>query len=67
MSKLKTERLNKMIENAISYNQQSKRFNSDFLNNQLETDDKGYIITKADSTETSIRSFCMWGYSRHSL
>ena len=28
--------------------------NSDFLNNQLETDDKGYIITKADSTETSI-------------
>ena len=29
--------------------------NSDFLNNQLETDDKGYIITKADSTETSIQ------------
>jgi len=28
--------------------------NSDFLNNQLETDDKGYIITKADSTATSI-------------
>ena len=28
--------------------------NSDFLNNQLETDDKGYIITKSDSTETSV-------------
>ena len=40
MSKLKTERLNKMIENAISYNQQSKRFNSDFLNRRL----KGFIL-----------------------
>ena len=29
--------------------------NSDFLNNQLETDDKGYIITKSDSTETSVK------------
>tara|TARA_B110000014_G_scaffold263785_1_gene261786 strand:- start:1307 stop:2233 length:927 start_codon:yes stop_codon:yes gene_type:complete len=31
------------------------RPNSSFLNNQLETDDKGYIITKSDSTETSIK------------
>ena len=29
--------------------------NSDFLDNQLETDDKGYIITKSDSTETSVK------------
>tara|TARA_Y100001970_G_scaffold78167_1_gene99493 strand:+ start:11459 stop:12388 length:930 start_codon:yes stop_codon:yes gene_type:complete len=29
--------------------------NSKFLNNQLETDDKGYILTKPDSTETSIK------------
>lgn len=29
--------------------------NSDFLKNQLETDDKGYIITKSDSTETSVK------------
>ncbi len=28
--------------------------NSKFLNNQLNTDDKGYIVTKSDSTETSI-------------
>tara|TARA_A100001388_G_C28308709_1_gene284306 strand:+ start:53 stop:313 length:261 start_codon:yes stop_codon:yes gene_type:complete len=40
MSKLKTERLNKMIENAISYNQQSKRLNSDFLYRRL----KGFIL-----------------------
>ena len=26
----------------------------DFLNNQLNTDEKGYIITKADSTQTSV-------------
>ena len=31
MSKLKKERLNQMIENALSYKQQSKRFNLDFL------------------------------------
>jgi thioredoxin reductase (NADPH) len=31
------------------------RPNSDFLNNQLETDEVGYIITKPDSTETSIK------------
>ena len=29
--------------------------NSEFLANQLETDDKGYILTKSDSTETSIK------------
>ena len=28
--------------------------NSDFLNNQLNTDEKGYIITKSDSTQTSV-------------
>ena len=31
MSKLKKERLNQMIENALSYKQESKQFNSDFL------------------------------------
>ena len=29
--------------------------NSKFLNNQLKTDDKGYILTNPDSTETSIK------------
>ena len=29
--------------------------NSSFLDNQLDTDDKGYIITKSDSTETSVK------------
>ena len=29
--------------------------NSSFLKDQLEMDDKGYIITKADSTQTSIK------------
>jgi len=29
--------------------------NSKFLNNQLKTDDKGYILTNSDSTETSIK------------
>jgi len=31
------------------------RPNSNFLNNQLDTDEVGYIITKPDSTETSIK------------
>ena len=35
MSKLKKERLNQMIENALSYKQESKRFNSDFLKKRL--------------------------------
>ena len=39
MSKLKKERLNQMIENALSYKQESKRFNSDFLHKKL----KGFI------------------------
>ena len=29
--------------------------NYKFLNNQLKTDDKGYILTNSDSTETSIK------------
>ena len=36
MSKLKKERLNQMIEHALSYKQESKRFNSDFLNKRLK-------------------------------
>ena len=40
MSKLKKERLNQMIENALSYKQESKRFNSDFLYKRL----KGFIL-----------------------
>ena len=36
MSKLKKERLNQMIENALSYKQESKRFNSDFLQKRLK-------------------------------
>ena len=36
MSKLKKERLNQMIENALSYKQESKRFNSDFLHKRLK-------------------------------
>ena len=36
MSNLKKERLNQMIENALSYKQESKRFNSDFLNKRLK-------------------------------
>ncbi len=40
MSKLKKERLNQMIENAFSYKQESKRFNSDFLYKRL----KGFIL-----------------------
>ena len=40
MSKLKKERLNQMIENALSYKQESSRFNSDFLYERL----KGFIF-----------------------
>jgi len=40
MSKLKKEILNQMIENALSYKQESKRFNSDFLHKRL----KGFIL-----------------------
>ena len=36
MSKLKKERLNQMIENALSYKQESKKFNSDFLQKRLK-------------------------------
>ena len=36
MYRLKKERLNQMIENALSYKQESKRFNSDFLNKRLK-------------------------------
>ena len=36
MSKLQKDRLNQMIENALSYKQESKRFNSDFLNKRLK-------------------------------
>ena len=35
MSKLQKDRLNQMIENALSYKQESKRFNSDFLKKRL--------------------------------
>ena len=40
MSKLKKERLNQMIENALSYDQESSRFNSKFLYKRL----KGFIL-----------------------
>ena len=40
MSKLKKEHLNQMIENALSYKQKSKRFNSDFLHKRL----KGFFL-----------------------
>ena len=36
MSKLKNERLNQMIENALSYKQESIRFNSDFSYKRLK-------------------------------
>ena len=36
MSKLKKERLNQMINNALSYKQESKGFNSDFLHKRLK-------------------------------
>jgi len=37
MSKLKKERLNQMIENALSYKQESQRFNSDFSYKKLKS------------------------------
>ena len=40
MSKLKKERLNQMIENALSYKQESKRFYSDFSHKRL----RGFIL-----------------------
>tara|TARA_B100001057_G_C22268625_1_gene726060 strand:- start:218 stop:478 length:261 start_codon:yes stop_codon:yes gene_type:complete len=40
MSKLKRERLNQMIENALSYEQESRRFNSNFLYKRL----KGFVL-----------------------
>ena len=40
MSKLKKERLNQMIENALSYDQESSRSNSNFLYKRL----KGFIL-----------------------
>ena len=36
MSKLKKECLNQMIEKALSYEQESKKFNSDFLHKRLK-------------------------------
>ena len=40
MSKLKEERLNQMIENALSYKQESRRFNTNFLYKSL----KGFVF-----------------------
>ena len=40
MSKLKKARLNQMIDNALSYKQESKSFNSDFLYKSL----KGFTL-----------------------
>ena len=40
MSKLKKERLDQMIENALSYKQESRRFNTNFLYKSL----KGFIL-----------------------
>ena len=40
MYKLKQEHLNQMIENALSYKQESKGFNSGFLYKRL----KGFIL-----------------------
>ena len=36
MSKLKIELLNQMIENALSYKQEEKKFKSNFLNRKLQ-------------------------------
>jgi len=40
MPKLKKERLNQMIDNALSYKQESKKIKSDFLYKRL----KGFIL-----------------------
>ena len=40
MSKLQNERLNQMIENALSYKQESTRFNSNFLYKRI----KGFVL-----------------------
>ena len=40
MSKLKKERLNQMIEYALTYKQESNRFNSDFSHKRL----RGFIL-----------------------
>ena len=40
MSKLKKERLDQMIENALSYKQESRRFNANFLYKSL----KGFVL-----------------------
>ena len=40
MSKLKKERLDQMIENALSYKQESRRFNTNFLYKSL----KGFVF-----------------------
>ena len=40
MSKFKKERLDQMIENALSYKQESRRFNSNFLHKRL----KGLVL-----------------------
>ena len=40
MSKLKKEHLNQMIENALTYKQESRRFNSNCLRKRL----KGFIL-----------------------
>ena len=50
MSKFKKERLNQMIENALSYKQESKKFNSDFLQKRLKgfsLKPKVYVLTFA--------------------
>ena len=40
MSKLKKERLDQMIENALSYEQESRRVNTNFLYKSL----KGFVL-----------------------
>ena len=40
MSKLKKERLDQIIENALSYKQESRRFNTNFLYKSL----KGFVF-----------------------
>ena len=55
MSKLKKARLDEMIENALSYKQESRRFNTNFLNESL----KGLFF----AVFLSIFSFReVWGY-----